>query len=641
MRHPRNLLLTQINVRGPGACIRRYQGVTRRTDVMNVTECHRAPIGAALARTLPGLFSGRVHRSPTALAYRQFDRSEQCWRDHTWESVHERSVRFQLAMEREGLKAGDRVAILLPNGIDWVGFDMAALGLGLVVVPLYAHDSAANVSYILGNSGARMLLVDTEARWRQLVQRRQEFPELAAVWIDEPSACAQSFGGTPPVKRLDHVLAELPAAHYRQSCEPSSLATIIYTSGTTGRPKGTMLSHFALLWNAESTAEIIPPRRDDLFLSHLPLAHAFERTVGYYLPMMGGSAVAYARSVDALADDLKAIRPTVLLSVPRIYERVYGAIRNKAEATPLGPRLMSLARNLGWQRFQAAQGRGPAPGLGARLAWRLLDRLVAKPVRDAFGGRLRVAVSGGAPLTAEVTSFLVAMGLPLVEGYGLTEAGPVVAATALDDIWPGSAGRPLRGIELAISVDQELLVRSPAVMTGYWKDEAQTAETIDCDGWLHTGDLAEMRDGRLLLRGRLQDILVLTIGEKVNAGLIEEEITKDRLFDHAVVIGEGKPFLVAVCALNTRLWRALAKALGVDTDNPNVPPVHEAVLARLDTRLKDYPRHAQVRAAHLVLEPWTTESGLLTPSLKVKRDRVEQRYRDAIESLFSGHVVFR
>ena len=611
---------------------------------MDLTEGHRGHfncISAELARTLPGLFNERVRRTAQSVAYRHFDRDAQRWCDHTWESVHGRAARLQLAMEQEGLTAGDRVAILLPNGVDWVAFDMAALGLGLVVVPLYAHDSVANVSYILGHSGARLLLVDNQARWRLLSPRREELSELSAVWISEPSTDANVFGNMPAVKQLEAVTVQANVAALRSSCEPSSLATLIYTSGTTGRPKGTMLSHFALLWNAESTAKIIPPRQDDVFLSHLPLAHAFERTVGYYLPMMGGSTVAYARSIDELAEDLKAIRPTVLLSVPRIYERAYGAIRSKAEGTPLGPRLMGLARDLGWQHFQAAQARGPAPGLGARLAWRLLDRLVAKPIRGAFGGRLRVAVSGGAPLTAEIARFLVAMRLPLVEGYGLTEAGPVVTATALDDIWPGSAGRPLPGIELAISVDQELLVRSPAVMTGYWKDEAQTVETIDRDGWLHTGDLAEIRNGRLVLRGRLQDIQVLATGEKINASLIEDEITKDRLFDQAVVIGEGKPFLVAVCALNTKRWGRLASALGVDVDNPNVPPVREAVLARLGGRLTDYPRHAQVKAAHLVLESWTIESGLLTPSLKVKRDRVEQRYRAAIESLFVGHAIFR
>jgi long-chain acyl-CoA synthetase len=216
-------------------------------------------------------------------------------------------------MEREGLKAGDRVAVLLPNGIDWVAFDMAALGLGLILVPLYAHDSIANVSHILGHSGARLLLVDTKTRWHQLAPRREAFPGLTAVWIHDLPAHQSASDGALSVTPFQDVLAATGTA-FRQLCDPSSLATIIYTSGTTGRPKGTMLSHFALLWNAESTAKIIPPRPDDVFLSHLPLAHAFERTVGYYLPMMGGSTVAYARSIDELADDLKTIRPTVLLS---------------------------------------------------------------------------------------------------------------------------------------------------------------------------------------------------------------------------------------------------------------------------------------------------------------------------------------
>jgi len=612
---------------------------------MDLAEPHHSSfdcIDAALARTLPGLFAERVRRSSGRVAYRQYDRGGQRWRDYTWEGVHRRAAQLQCAMQQQGLTPGDRVAVLLPNSVDWVSFDMAALGLGLVVVPLYAHDSAANVSYILGHSEARLLLLDTQARWSMLApRRREEFPALSAVWIAGPGDSAEGSSATPSVHRLADVVAGNGSATFRDSREPSAVATIIYTSGTTGRAKGTMLSHSAILWNADRTATVIPPRVDDVFLSHLPLAHAFERTVGHYLAMMGGATVAYARSIEELGDDLKAIRPTVLLSVPRIYERVYDVVRSKAKRTALGARLMNMTRDIGWQRFQAAQGRGPAPGLGARLVWPLLDRVVVKPIHYALGGRLRVAVSGGAPLAPEVSAFLLAMEVPVVEGYGLSEAGPVVTATALDDIWPGSAGRPLPGVELAIGAGEELLVRSPGLMSGYWKDEGQTAKAIDRDGWLHTGDLAEIRDGRLFLRGRRQDIQVLATGEKVNAGLIEDEIMKDRLFERVVVIGEGKPFLVAVCALNSKGWGTLASALGVDVDNPNVPPVHEAVLARLGGRLTDYPQHAQVRAAHLVLEPWTIESGLLTPSLKVRRQRVKERYGPAIKALFSGHAVFR
>lgn len=594
-------------------------------------------ISAALAGTLPGLFNVRVARTPDHIAYRQYDPLGQCWRDYTWVSMRRRAARLQAAMQQAGLTAGDRVAILLPNGIDWVGFDLAALGLGLIVVPLYAHDSAANIGYILKHSGARLLLVDTEERWRRLIVRGEAaFPELAAVWIHEQTTTAMA----PPVKALDGALREVRAGTFQQTSDPSAVATIIYTSGTTGRPKGTMLSHFALLWNAENTAKVIPPRADDIFLSHLPLAHAFERTLGYYLPMLGGATVAYTRAIDVLAEDLKIIRPTVLLSVPRTYERAYGAARSSVQSIPLGPWLWRRTRDLGWQRFEAAHARAPTLTLGARLVWPLLDRLVARPVREAFGGRLRAAVSGGAPLSAEVVRGLVAMGLPLVEGYGLTEAGPVVTATAVSDVCPGSAGRALAGIELATSADQELLVRSPAMMTGYWHDEALTAKAID-HGWLHTGDLASIRDGRVILCGRLHDIEVLATGEKVNASLIEGAITKDRLFERAVVIGEGKPFLVAVCALNAKRWRALAATLDADARQLNAPAVRQAVLERLHARLADFPRHAQVKAVHLVLEPWTTESGLLTPSLKVRRVCVEERYGEAIDALYAGHPTFR
>jgi long-chain acyl-CoA synthetase len=605
---------------------------------------HREPsdrISAELARTLPGLFSERLRRTADKTAYLEFDRGADCWRDYTWGNVQTRAAQLQMAIEHAGLKAGERVAILLPNCIDWVSFDMAALGLGLVVIPLYAHDSAANVSFILGHSDSRLLLLDTLDRWRMLSERRKDFPLLSAVWISEAGARLNDLAATPVVRRLKDVLPLPGGASFKQACNPRSLATIIYTSGTTGRPKGTMLSHFALLWNAEGVAKFIPPRDDDIFLSHLPLAHAFERTVGYYLPMIGGAMVAYARSIDELSEDLKAIRPTVFLSVPRIYERVYGAIRGKSEGSLLRRRLASLAQHFGWRRFEAAQGRDTPPGYSARLIWTLLDCLVARPIRAAFGGRLRVAVSGGAPLPEEVIRFLVAMGLPLVEGYGLTEAGPVVTATALNDNLPGSVGRALPGIELAVAENNELLVHSPAAMTGYWKDEARTSQAIDRNGWLHTGDLAEIENGRLFICGRLQDIQVLAIGEKVNASLIEDEITQDRLFEQALVIGEGKPFLAAVCVLNRKRWLALASTLGVGADDPNVGPVIEEVLLRLRIRLKDQPRYAQVQVVHLVLEPWTLEAGLLTPSLKVKRDRVEELYRGAIEALFAGHPIFR
>jgi len=402
-----------------------------------------------------------------------------------------------------------------------------------------------------------------------------------------------------------------------------------------------MLTHFALLWNAEGVTKFIAPRTDDTFLSFLPLAHAFERTVGYYLPIMGGSTVAYARSIEQLPEDLKALRPTVLLSVPRIYERAYDAIHAKIARNPLKSLLLRLTRRLGWQRFEARQGRGPMPGRIARLIWRLLEKLVARSIVEAFGGRLKVAVTGGAPMPEEVTEFFIAMGVPIVAGYGLTEAGPVVTATAIEDNRPPSVGRPLEGVEITISNDRELLVRSPAVMSGYWKDEAQTQQAIDAEGWLHTGDVGGIKDGCVFILGRLKEVLVLATGEKVDASLVEAEIRRDDLVDQAIIVGTGKPFIVAVCMLNAKNWRAHAEDIGVDPNDPNSYTAVEDVLRRVADHLKGYPKHAQVRAVHLTLEPWTVEAGLMTPTLKVKRNNVEKLFCNEIMALFSGHAVFR
>ncbi|MCP4780549.1 MAG: AMP-binding protein [Hyphomicrobium sp.] len=597
-------------------------------------------ISAECADTLPGLLHERVQRTPLSVAYREYDHRANGWTDHTWAGIEMRAARFQQALVREDLKTGDRVAVLLPNCTDWVNFDMAALGLGLVVVPLYADDSLTNITRILAHCDARLALLDTQQRWYELAQRRNEFPLLSSVWVREWNGL--HYGGKPVhgEKSLSDIIAATAASPFKRECSSHSLATIIYTSGATGRPKGAMLTHFALLWNAEGVTRFTAPRTDDTFLSFLPLAHAFERTVGYYLPMIGGSTVAYARSIEHLPEDLKTIRPTVLLSVPRIYERAYDAIYATVARNPLKGLLLRLTRRVGWQRFEANQGRGPTPDPIARLTWPLLEKLVARPIVDTFGGRLRVAVTGGAPMPEEVAEFLIAMGVPIVAGYGLTEAAPVVAANSIEDNHPPSVGRPLEGIEITVSKDGELLVRSPAVMSGYWKDKPQTQKTIDAEGWLHTGDIAEIKGGCLFILGRMKEVLVLATGEKVNASLVESEIRRDDLVDQALIVGACKPFIVAVCMLNAKKWRAHAQEIGVDPNAPNSRAAVEDMLARVADRLKDYPKHAQVRAVHLTLQPWTVDAGLITPTLKVKRNIVEKVFRDEIMVLFSGHAIF-
>jgi long-chain acyl-CoA synthetase len=598
-------------------------------------------ISAECAETLPGLLHERARRSPLSVACREYDRHSHSWVDYSWASIEMRAACFQEALAREDLNTGDRVAVWLPNCTDWVSFDMASLGLGLVVVPLYMHDSVKNVARILAHCEARLLLSDTQQQWCELEPHRRDFPLLSCVWLRESNKRHQPDASTISPKTIRRVLSDTTSSVFKRACSAHSLATIIYTSGTTKQPKGCMLTHFALLWNAEGATKVIAPRTDDVFLSILPLAHAFERTVGYYVAMMGGSTVAYARSIEHLSDDLKAIRPTVFLSVPRIYERAYDAIHVATAGQPLKAVLLNLTRRLGWRRFEAEQRRAVPPGLGANLIWPFLEKHVARSILEAFGGRLRVAVTGGASMPEEVAKFFLALGMPIVAGYGLTEAGPVVAANSIEDNLPASVGHPLVGVDISLSTDGELLVHSPAVMSGYWKDEALTRKTVDAKGWIHTGDVAEIKNGRLFIKGRLKEILALSTGEKVNANLIETEIRRDKLIDQVLLVGEGKPFLVAVCVLNVENWRMLAQEIGVDPNSPNSPTAVGNILRRIGHRLRDYPKHAQVRAIHLSHQPWTVESGLMTPTLKVKRGEAERVFHSEIVELYSGHPTFR
>ncbi|QWG22308.1 AMP-dependent synthetase/ligase [Bradyrhizobium sediminis] len=591
-------------------------------------------VAAREAGTLWGLFCECVRRCPVGIAYRDYDPVAGNWCDHTWQAIAARVDRFRAALAQEKLEAGDRVAILLPNGIDWVCLDMAAHASGLVVVALYPHDNAASNAYILGHSGARLVLLDSDARRQSLRPFRSEFPSLERMWVRDVGAGSATPTSELIVRNLADVLANTSEPPVPHPAAPSDLASLVYTSGTTGRPKGVMLSHFAMLWNAEAAAAIIPPRRDDVFLSVLPLAHAFERTVGYYLPMMGGSTVAYARSVQDLRDDLIAVRPTAMLGVPLLYERMSAAIRANVAGSFAKRILLQIAALLGWRRFEAAQHRA-SPGLAARLFWPILKHYIAAPVLAAFGGRLRAAISGGAPLDQDVARLLIGLSLPLVEGYGLTEAAPVVAANGLDDNFPGSVGRPLQGIEVKLSPEGELLVRSPSMMMGYWKDPGETARALDPMGWLSTGDFAELKDGRIFVRGRLREMIVLSIGEKVNPNAVETELTRDCLFKQAVVVGDRRPFLTALIVLDPDAWRRFAADKGLDPERPNHAASKTELLARVTPLLATQPRYAQVRAVHLILESWTIEAGLLTPTLKVKRDVVQKMFAREINALYA------
>ena len=587
-------------------------------------------------KTLPGLFRMRAARAPHKVAYRFFDSNAQTWCERSWSDMAREAALVAASLAKEGVTVGDRVAIFLSNRCEWVACEQGALALGAVVVPLYANDRAENVGYILQDSGAKVLFLEGEEHWRLLQEIRPTLDRLKRIVnvtaFDRPNEAVNliSLAAWRSAQPLETDLSPIAA---------DTLATVVYTSGTTGKPKGVMLSHHNILWNARSSIRQVAATSHDVFLSFLPLSHTLERTAGYYLPMMVGACVVYARSVPQLGEDLMTIRPSVLISVPRIYERVMIKVQSGLQEKGKAARkLFDMAVDIGWMRFQVEQGRRAwDPRL---LLWPLLKRLVADKIVERLGGRIRVAVCGGAPLSFPVARTFLGLGVPIVQGYGMTETSPVISVNTLNENDPKSVGTPLQDVQVKLADNGELLVKSPGVMLGYWKNDEATRKTIDESGWLHTGDKAEIRDRHVFITGRVKEIIVLANGEKVPPADMESALTLDPLFEQALVFGEGKPFLCAFLVLSRTQWerfKAQESFAGDDAQLLSDTAVHAKISARLSHCLRRFPGYAQVRRFVLDVEPWTVEAGLITPTLKLRRERIVEKYQARLSELYRGH----
>ena len=609
------------------------------------------PADIASVQTLPQLLAYRAARTPQAEAYRAFDSSRQAWASLTWAQTAERVNTWAQALAAMQLPPAARVAILLPNGLHAMCADQATLATGGVPVPLHAIDNPGSIAYILADCEASMLIVSQAEQWEKIRAVGTPFPALRAVVItddDDAFKPTPASIDSPAVGSLAQWLtgaAQTGTPTTGMGPQADDLAAIVYTSGTTGKPKGVMLTHRNVVSDVKAVLERIAPTVDDVFLSFLPLSHTFERTGGYYLPIAAGSCVAYARSVAQLAEDLKTIRPTVLVSVPRIYERIHAKLIEKLSPTPWKMQLYEAAQNKGWARFCAAQ-RLPAPtpdassqaaGWMAALPWPVLQALVAKPLLAQFGGRVRVAVSGGAPLSPTIAKCFLGLGLPLIQGYGMTETAPVVSVNALDDNDPACVGKALPGVEVRIGDNHELQVRGPIVMKGYWKRPEDTARILSPDGWLGTGDQADIVNGRIYIKGRIKEIIVTSTGEKIPPGDLELALLADPLLEQAFVVGENRPFIACVAVLNAGEWQRLAADLGLNpqaADSLNHPSVHRAVLARIEKNTASFARYAVPRTVHLTLDPWTIENTFMTPTLKLKRNNLMAHFAEAIEGMY-------
>jgi long-chain acyl-CoA synthetase len=505
----------------------------------------------------------------------------------------------------------------------------------LVVVPLYTQDRPENVAYIIHDSGSKVLLIEGAEQWQALSEVKSQLGSLVRILTVHPVPNA----GEPRLRSLGEWLPDQGGATRHVPRDPKALATIVYTSGTTGRPKGVMLSHHNILSNAAAGCDVLTVGHDDLFLSFLPLSHTLERTCGYYLAVMTGATTAYARSVLVLGEDLQTMRPTILVSVPRIYERVYGRIRDALDAgSPLKKKLFMLAVEVGYARFEHAQGRGPwKPSF---LLWPVLNALVAKKILARLGGRMRAALSGGAALPPDISRVFTGLGLCVLQGYGLTETSPIVSANRPDDNVPASIGKTVPGVQVRIGEHNALMIKGPNVMLGYWNNPEATKAMIQPDGWLNSGDTARIDgQGHIFITGRLKEIIVLSNGEKVPPVDIESAITRDALFEQVMLLGEGKPYLSVMTVLNGDQWKKLCAERGLNAAPATVASkqVEEILISRITTQMKEFPGYAQVRRVSATLEPWTVENGLLTPTMKLKRAKVMEKFNREIDGMYAGH----
>lgn len=588
------------------------------------------------ARTLHGLFLRRVDRTPGKLAYRSYNRLEKQWEDQTWAQMADTVARWRDGFASCGFSDGGRVALAMRNCPEWVAFDQGAMAAGLVTVPLYTEDRADNMAYILEDSACGLLLVENIRMWKRVRGSVLPLDFLKRILILEANPGDLTDESDQRVMRVDDWLPESAEPLQPREEDPNRLASIVYTSGTSGPSKGVMLSHHNMLSDAWQSLQSVPVYTSDLFLSFLPLSHTLERTVGYYVPMMAGASVAYARSVNQLAEDLVTIRPTAMISVPRVFERVHGRIQQQMEKGSAVKRaLFNLTVKVGWARFEALQGRGRRGP--SQMLWPALEKAVAGKVMDKLGGRVRCAICGGAALPYEIAKTFIALGLPLLQGYGLTEFSPVASVNHADNNDPKGVGPALQGVDVRIGDKDELLLKGPSVMLGYWNNHTATQQAIDNDGWLHTGDCARLENGHIYITGRIKDIIVMSNGEKLPPGDMEAAICLDSLFEQAIVLGEGRAYLTAIVVLSEEAWPEFAEEMGVSTDADSLqePKVQQAIQKRVTELLKDFPGYAKVRKVTPILEPFSVDNGMLTPTMKLKRKIVLERYDDDIQKMYA------
>ncbi len=566
------------------------------------------------------------------------------WQSLSWRETAERVSALSRGLRSLGVEAGDRVLLVSENRPEWLIADLAIMAAGAIAVPAYTTNSSDDHQYLLNDSGARGVIVSTRALAERVLPAARQCPDTEfAICIEPP--VPDSEQGVRIVAWNDALASgrAMPddVRERAGGLERAATCCIIYTSGTGGRPKGVMLSHGAIICNCMGAYGVI--RRlpgfsepGEVFLSFLPLSHSYEHMAGQFFPMSMGAEIYYAESLDKLVANMAEARPTIMTAVPRLYESIHGRIvRGLKSQSKVKQFMFAKAVELGRKNYE-----NPGSlGIGERLFNALLDRLVRAKVAQRFGGRLKAFVSGGAPLNYDVGVFFLALDLRVLQGYGQTEAAPVIAVNTHDNNKIDTVGPPMEGVEVRIADDGEILVRGELLMNGYWGNPGATAETIK-DGWLHTGDIGELDDENCLrITDRKKDIIVNSGGDNISPQRVEGMLTVEPEIGQAMVYGDQRPHLVALIVPDEDFSRGWARDHGGDAGpaalegNPEFVKAIDGAVERVNAKLSNIER---VRRFALADDAFTIDNEMMTPSMKIRRHVIKDRYGSALDALYHG-----
>lgn len=592
--------------------------------------------------TIPLMFFARAAKYGKRCALKVKREGKYC--DISWLEFEDKVKNLAYGLLALGLSPGDKVGLLSENRPEWAYSDLAALSIGCADTPLYPTDVANQIGYILADSDSKIVIVSNRDQLDKILAIRPRAPALRKIIVmdPEPGVEDKDIISFDSVVRMGAENASKVRPEFEsrlQSAKKDDLVSIIYTSGTTGEPKGVCLTHDNFLSNCRSCLELLPLGEGDLSLSFLPLSHVFERMASYYFMIFVGGTIAYAENMDSLQRNLREVRPTYVCSAPRFYEKIQINIMSSvAQSPPLKQRMFNRLLGVAKKYTEAKLNRIDVDPV-TWLRYHLAKIFVFSRAQKAVGGRIKFFISGGAPLSKELAEFLYSLGIIVLEGYGLTETSPVVSCNTLKGFKFGSVGKPVKGVEVRIAADGEILVSGPSVMKGYYKKEKETREALAGDGWLHTGDIGFIdEEGFLHITDRKKDIIITASGKNLAPQPIENLLRSDSYLEEVVLHGDKRPYLTALIVPNFDALKGLALRQGIPyvaaDELVKHPRVHEFLARRIEERQKDLANYEKVKKFTLLDRKLTIEEGEITPTLKVKRRVISEKYKKILDKMY-------